>query len=184
MQGKLWGEPGKLWSDPGIISGAASPPWGSSRTRGEPEVRPEAAAHPRAWQRSPPSLRHPWHWRARQERGCTAAPGKRPCQGGCCAGCCHCHGAPPAAAASPGAAGLPAPASAEQPAGTCGFVFDRKSQDNSVVVALLRAVSKSTGLAAGPGHSVSPRLQPLSLPVPGSGVTRWRQPKRGVLGAG
>lgn len=56
--GKLgWGDPGKLWGDPGTTLGAVSPSQGSGRTRGEPDAcPPKAAAHPRAWQRSPSPL--------------------------------------------------------------------------------------------------------------------------------
>lgn len=143
--GKLgWGDPGKLWGDPGTTLGAVSPSQGSGRTRGEPDAcPPKAAAHPRAWQRSPSPL--VWGNHGVGERAgngaawltlgnvpagvgaasgaATAVPPPPPPQG--------CHSLPP------DTDGLPAHASAEQPAGTCGFMFDHKSQDNRVVVALL-----------------------------------------------
>lgn len=47
--------------------------------------------------------------------------------------------------------------------GTCGFVFDHESQDNSAVVALLRDVSKNPGLAV--WHSLGTRRPLWSVPI-------------------
>lgn len=63
----------------------------------------------------------------------------------------------------PGTVGRSACAAAEQLVGTCGFVFDHESQDNSAVVALLRDVSKNPGLAA--WHSLGTRRPLRSVPI-------------------
>lgn len=129
--------PGKAEGDPGIILSAASHSQGTNGTRGEPHVHPEAGAQPRACPQSPPPLAKGARGVGKHDGNGAAWLPREMSLPGWMLRLVLPSWCPPSCRSPPGAAGLPARVSAEQPAGTCGFVFDRESQDNSVVVALL-----------------------------------------------